>query len=79
LQPHCPAPVHRRNEPGIQHGYVHVQAEPGNSDFVAYGLIRDGAVAGQGSGDVSCVPMVRGSDADRALGHYTRRRLTGGR
>jgi hypothetical protein len=42
---------------GITHGYARVRTLSGASDFVAYGVINDGAAPGQRTSDGSYVPM----------------------
>jgi pseudomonalisin len=43
---------------GIAHGWARVRAVPASSDFVAYGVLNDGAVPGEGTSDGSYLPMV---------------------
>ena len=43
---------------GISHGYVRIRPDSGTSDFVAYGVVNDGASPGTGTSDGSYVPMV---------------------
>ena len=43
---------------GIRTGYVHVRGPAGNSEpFIVYGIVNDGAVPGQGTGDGSYLGM----------------------
>lgn len=43
---------------GIRNGYVRIRANAGNADpFFAYGIVNDGAVPGQGTGDGSYLGM----------------------
>lgn len=42
---------------GFSRGYARVRTQEGTSDFVAYGVVNDGASPGQGTSDGSFVPM----------------------
>ncbi|KAA0254318.1 PKD domain-containing protein [Acidobacteria bacterium ACD] len=42
---------------GLSSGYVRVRPEAGSSDFVAYGILNDGANPGERTSDGSYVPM----------------------
>ncbi len=42
---------------GLTRGYARVRAESGSSDFVAYGVLNDGAGPGERTSDGSYVPM----------------------
>ena len=41
---------------GLAHGYARVRPQAGTSDFVAYGVVNDGAWPGQGTSDGSFLP-----------------------
>jgi hypothetical protein len=43
---------------GIRNGYVRIRAPAGNNQpFLVYGVVNDGAVPGQGTGDGSYLAM----------------------
>ena len=44
-------------EAGLSRGHVRVRVESGSSDFVAYGVLNDGAAPGSRTSDGSYVPM----------------------
>jgi pseudomonalisin len=45
-------------DPGLVHGYARVRPSAGASDFVVYGVVNDGPIAGSRTSDGSYVPMV---------------------
>ena len=42
---------------GVRNGYARIRRTSGNPNFLAYGVVNDGAVPGQGTGDGSYVAM----------------------
>ena len=42
---------------GIRNGYIRVRAPAGNPCLFVYGIVNDGAVPGQGTGDGSYLSM----------------------